>query len=101
MARKIWEIIQKEHGQHFKGIRCAYDGRRNIYTPKMLTEHENDVIQIRVEMRSNRPDKPGRGFDVTIKKVANVSMTALINFVKGTPAAMAPYESIQVTDSIS
>jgi len=89
--RKVWKTFEDLDGQGvLKGIRTVYDGRKNVFAPKLLPLGENHAGQFEVDLQEQgapgAKKRSGGIFKIRIKKAGEVNMEELRRFLTGQSA---------------
>ncbi|KAG9292083.1 hypothetical protein G9A89_017983 [Geosiphon pyriformis] len=86
LNRKVYEQFEDSNRVSvLKGIRPVYDGRKNIFSPKVLPF--GDIATFTVTLPEDdevtTSKRPPRAFNIKIKKVGIINMEELHRFLKG------------------
>ncbi|KAI7870721.1 Piwi domain-containing protein [Spinellus fusiger] len=89
LCRKIWKTFEDMDGQGvLKGIKTIYDGRKNVFSPKLLQLGEEGALAFDVELQegATATKRTGNSFKIRIKKAGEVNMEELRRFLNGQSA---------------
>lgn len=94
--REIIDVLVKTHGDYFANQMPVFDGRKNLYSRKLLP-----IGRERVEIQVTLPGGDGkeRSFKVSIKLVAQVDLAQLESVLRGEAMTM-PFDAIQALDVV-
>jgi len=95
LNRQIFAVMEEQfRNSSFKGVSLAFDGRKNIYCNKRLSQKQ---VVLDLEWQEG---KRLRQFKITIKFAAVVSVATLHEYLKGKVNVM-PQEVIQAFDVVA
>ncbi|CAG8654357.1 5692_t:CDS:10, partial [Ambispora leptoticha] len=85
LNRKVFEEFEKENrGGALAGIRPIFDGRKNIFAPRPLPFGESTAFRVKLpEDKIPTARRTVREFTIKIKKVGEIIMEELYNFLQG------------------
>ncbi|KAI8986394.1 Piwi domain-containing protein [Pilobolus umbonatus] len=90
VLRKVWKTFEDSDGQGvLKGIRTIFDGRKNVFAPKLLPLGESQAGQFEVDLQeqgAGNTKRSGGIFKIRIKKAGEVNMEELRRFLNGQSA---------------
>ncbi|KAJ3252113.1 eukaryotic translation initiation factor 2C, 2 [Chytriomyces hyalinus] len=95
--RRIFEEWKKTHVSTESKL-AVYDGRKNMYTPRVIPIEDNtegDVTEI-VLTEANQAKE--QRFRFRIRKVADINMERLHQFISGTSVGEVPRDALAVLD---
>ncbi|KAI8371592.1 Piwi domain-containing protein [Radiomyces spectabilis] len=91
VLRKVWKSFEDTDGQGvLKGIKCIYDGRKNVFSPKPLPLGDENAMAFDVTLQEGPANaaskRAGNQFKIRIKKAGEVNMEELRRFLNGQSA---------------
>ncbi|KAF7723040.1 Eukaryotic translation initiation factor 2C [Apophysomyces ossiformis] len=86
--RKVWKSFEDTDGQGIlTNLKTAYDGRKNVFSPKALPLGEENAKAFEVTLQENNGTKRTGGiFKIRIKKAGEINMEELRRFLNGQSA---------------
>ncbi|KAI7905151.1 Piwi domain-containing protein [Cokeromyces recurvatus] len=88
-SRKVWNAFETTNANKiFGGAKAIFDGRKNVFSPKLLKLGESQAGQFEVQLPeiSSKKNPKSNTVIICIKKVGEVNMEELNLFLKGKAA---------------